>query len=93
MLLNALLGQRTLDIFVVILGIGTSDLVFIDTRGSLLKEVAARTTEYGRIPVRPPILRSKDEDRGVGLGAWGCEFEDGGETQRKQVVIPFICQC
>jgi hypothetical protein len=61
-LLDTLLRQRTLNVLVRILGIGTGDFVFIHTRCSFLEEVASRTTEHRRVPVRPSIVRSENED-------------------------------
>lgn len=90
MVLDALLRELALNLLGRTLGVGHRDLVFVDPRCGFFEEVAARTTEDRGCPVDPAILGREDKGRGIGSSAGSGEVEDGGETEREKVVVPFV---
>ena len=81
MLLDALFGERALDLLGRGFGVSECDLVLVDAGSGFLKEVAAGATENGRLPVEAAVLAGNEEDGGVGLAAGTGEIEDGGEAE------------
>jgi hypothetical protein len=91
--LNALLGERALDLFGRGFGICEGDFVLVYAGGRFLEEVATRSAEHWGLPVETAVLAGNVKDRGIGLTTRTSEIQDGRETERQKVVVPFIWSC